>query len=62
MEKMSGLFGSLSLLPKREQPQPKGNNPVGIDKTFCCGFFFFIMLSFLLIPFSRVVTPAEQQC
>ncbi|KAJ4768429.1 p-loop containing nucleoside triphosphate hydrolases superfamily protein [Rhynchospora pubera] len=24
MEKMSGLFGSLSILPKREQPQPKG--------------------------------------
>ncbi|XP_078168090.1 uncharacterized protein LOC144562725 isoform X2 [Carex rostrata] len=24
IEKMSGLFGSLSVLPKREQPQPKG--------------------------------------
>ncbi|KAJ3701796.1 hypothetical protein LUZ61_005501 [Rhynchospora tenuis] len=24
MEKMSGLFGSLSILPKREQPPPKG--------------------------------------
>jgi hypothetical protein len=61
METVSGLFGGLSILPKRERPQPKGNNQKEDDNTFFLGFSF-IILSFLLTHFSRVVAPAEQQC
>jgi hypothetical protein len=58
---MSGLFGSLSILAKREQSQPKGTIQKEDANTFFSGFSF-ITLSFLMTHFSRVVTPAEQQC